>query len=65
MSGFDGVSVADISGVVQGHEFCTSDPWTYGISLLRYNDASLAPFHPIPQGQAAIAAVLKQSFQAR
>jgi hypothetical protein len=39
--------------------------WTYGISLLRWNDASLAPFHPIPQGQAAIAALLKQNFQAR
>ena len=65
VSGLEGVSVADISGVVQGHEFCTSDPWTYGISLLRYNDASLAPFHPIPQGQTAIAAVLKQSFPQR
>ncbi len=65
VSGLEGVSVADISGVVQGHEFCTGDPWTYGISLLRYNDASLAPFHPIPQGQAAIAAVLKQSFPQR
>ena len=65
VSGLDGVSVTDISGVVQGHEFCTSDPWTYGISLLRYNHASLAPFHPIPQGQAAIAALLKQNFQAR
>jgi GDSL-like Lipase/Acylhydrolase family len=65
VSGLEGVSVADISGVVQGHEFCTSDPWTYGISVLRWNDASLAPFHPIPQGQAAIAAVLRQSFQAR
>ena len=62
VSGLDGVSVADISGVVAGHEFCTSDPWTYGISVLRWNDASLAPFHPIPQAQAAIAAVLKQSF---
>ena len=65
VSGLDGVSVADISGVVAGHEFCTSDPWTYGISVLRWNDASLAPFHPIPQAQAAIAAVLKQSFQQR
>ena len=63
VSGLDGVSVADISDVVAGHEFCTSDPWTYGISVLRWNDASLAPFHPIPQGQAAIAAVLKHSFQ--
>jgi hypothetical protein len=37
----------------------------YGISLLYYNSESLAPFHPIPQAQAAIAAVLKQSFPGR
>jgi len=62
VSGIDGVSVADISGVVKGHEYCTEDPWTYGITVLYYNHQSLAPFHPIPQGQAAIAAVLRQSF---
>lgn len=62
VKGLDGVSVADISGVVAGHEYCTSDPWAYGLSVLLHNDASLAPFHPTPQGQAAIAAVLKQSF---
>jgi hypothetical protein len=62
VAGIDGVSVVDISGVVAGHEFCTSDPWTYGITVLRENVDSLAPFHPIPQGQAAIAAMLKQSF---
>lgn len=65
VSGMEGVSVADISGVVKGHEYCTEDPWTYGITVLYYNHASLAPFHPIPQGQAAIAAVLKQSFPER
>jgi len=65
VSGIDGVSVADISGVVLGHEFCTQHPWTYGLSVLLHNDASLAPFHPNPQGQAAIAAVLKQSFAGR
>jgi hypothetical protein len=65
VTGLGGVSVADISGVVRGHEFCTSDPWTYGISVLRWNDASLAPFHPIPQGQAAIAAVLKRTILAQ
>ncbi len=65
VSNIDGVSVADISGVLQGHEYCTDDPWAYGLSVLLHNDASLAPFHPIPQGQAAIAAVLKQSFPGR
>ena len=63
LNGIEGVSVADISGVIAGHEYCTSDPWTYGLSVLLHNDASLAPFHPTPNGQAAIAAVLKQSFQ--
>ncbi len=65
VSGIDGVSVADISGVLQGHEYCQPHPWAYGLSVLLHNDASLAPFHPIPQGQAAIAAVLKQSFPGR
>lgn len=65
VDGIEGVSVADISGVVKGHEYCTRDPWTYGITVLYYNKESLAPFHPIPQGQAAIAAVLKQSFPER
>ena len=44
----DGVTIADISKVVQGHEYCTSDPWTYGLSVLLVNDDSLAPFHPTP-----------------
>jgi hypothetical protein len=65
VSGLPGVSIADISSVVQGHEYCTDDPWTYGLSVLLLNDASQAPFHPTPAGQAAIAAVLKQSFPAR
>ena len=61
----EGVSVADISDVVKGHEYCTSDPWTYGLSVLYLNKESLAPFHPTPMGQAAIAAVLKKSFPGR
>jgi hypothetical protein len=50
---------------VAGHEHCTSDPWAYGLSVLVLNDASLAPFHPIPKGQAAMAAVLKKSLPDR
>ncbi|HEY3177682.1 MAG TPA: hypothetical protein VGL25_02245 [Casimicrobiaceae bacterium] len=57
------MTVADISKAVQGHERCTNDPWTYGLSVLLVNDDSLAPFHPTPQGQAAIAAVVQQSVQ--
>jgi len=64
LSGIEGVAIADISGVVAGHQFCTDDPWTYGLSvlLIRGNEDSLAPFHPTPKGQAAIAAVLRKSF---
>jgi hypothetical protein len=64
VSGIEGVSIADISGVVAGHEYCTDDPWTYGLSvlLIPHNEDSLAPFHPTPNGQAAIAAVLKAKF---
>ena len=63
VGGLEGVTVADISNIVEGHEYCTSDPWTYGLSVLLLNEDSLAPFHPTPQGQAAIAAVVKQSLQ--
>jgi len=64
VSGLSGVSVADISGVMQGHEFCTSAPWTYGLSVLLHNDDSQAPFHPTPDGQSAIAAVLQPGVSA-
>ncbi|MEO8741097.1 MAG: SGNH/GDSL hydrolase family protein [Casimicrobiaceae bacterium] len=65
VSGLNGVTIADMSNVVQGHEYCTGDPWAYGLSVLLLNDDSLAPFHPTPAGQAAYAAVLKQSFASR
>jgi lysophospholipase L1-like esterase len=59
-----GVSVADISGVVKGHEWCTDDPWAYGLSVLLLNKDSQAPFHPTPKGQAAIAAVVETALPA-
>jgi lysophospholipase L1-like esterase len=65
LAGVDGVSVVDIWGAVQDHEFCTSDPWTYGLSVLLENDDSLAPFHPTAKGQAAIAALIAPQIAAR
>lgn len=65
VSGLDGVAVADIANVVKGHEWCTNDPWAYGLSVLLVNTDSNAPFHPVPQAQAAIAAVINQVLQAR
>lgn len=58
-------AIADISNVMQGHEYCTDDPWTYGLSVLLLNDDSQAPFHPTPAGQAAIADIVKQSIPSR
>ena len=55
----DGVHVADISKVMAGHEWCTDDPWAYGLSILLLDPTSSAPFHPTPDGQAAIAAVVE------
>ena len=37
----------------------------YGLSILVLNKDSQAPFHPTPEGQAAIAALIKQSFPPR
>lgn len=50
--------IADISQALAGHEFCTADPWVYGISIWYSDIGNPAPFHPTAQGQAAIAAVL-------
>jgi len=62
VGGIEGVSIAEIKDVMAGHQYCTEDPWTYGLSVLLLNTQSLAPFHPTPDGQAAIAAVLRKNF---
>jgi hypothetical protein len=56
--GMRGVSVADTSGVLAGHEWCSSDPWAYGLSTLALNLKSQAPVHPTARGQQAIAQVV-------
>ncbi len=57
------VAVADVSQVLKGHEWCSSDPWAYGLSIYHVTSPSSfesqAPFHPTPTGQAAIAAAVK------
>lgn len=60
VSGLDGVTVADISGSMNGHKFCSSDPWTYGLSVLLLDTSSQAPFHPTAAGQASIASIVEQ-----
>lgn len=63
VAGLPGVSVADISHSLDGHEFCTDDPWTYGLTVLALNTSSNAPFHPTPAGQQAIAAIVEATLR--
>lgn len=64
VSDLDGVSIADISGAVSGHEWCTEDPWTYGLSTVWFDDIdSQAPFHPTPEGQSAIATIVESTIR--
>jgi lysophospholipase L1-like esterase len=50
--------VADVTKVLAGHTFCSTDPWVYGISIWLSSFGNPAPFHPTPAGQAAISAVV-------
>jgi lysophospholipase L1-like esterase len=63
VAGLPGVSVADISHSLDGHEFCTDDPWTYGLTVLALDTSSNAPFHPTPAGQQAIAAIVEATLR--
>ena len=55
-----GVTAVDLSGVFDGHRWCSSQPWIYGLSIFKLTNPrsllSQAPFHPTPAGQRAIAA---------
>lgn len=63
VSDLPGVTVADISHALDGHQFCTSDPWSYGLTVLALDTASNAPFHPTPDGQKAIAAIVESTLR--
>jgi hypothetical protein len=58
VGGMHGVSVADVTGALSGHQWCSPDPWAYGASILALDPQSGAPAHPTPQGQQAIAQVV-------
>jgi lysophospholipase L1-like esterase len=57
------VGVVDLSSAFDGHRWCSSDPWDYGLSIISLsNPSSLlsqAPFHPTPRGQQQIASLVK------
>jgi hypothetical protein len=58
VGGMRGVAVADVTGALAGHQWCSSDPWAYGASVLALNPQSGAPVHPTAQGQQAVARVV-------
>jgi hypothetical protein len=43
------------------HQWCSSDPWAYGASVLALNLQSGAPSHPTAQGQQAVANIVLKS----
>jgi hypothetical protein len=63
------VSFVDISGALTGHTWCTDHPWDYGLSVslqggqilnaLSASPSSDAPFHATPEGQAAMADLVR------
>ena len=53
------IAAGNVAAALGGHEWCTSDPWDYGLSVLTSGPgqfASQAPFHPTPTGQQSLAA---------
>jgi hypothetical protein len=58
-----GVAIADISGVMNQHKWCSEEPWTYGTTVLIKNPDSKAPFYPTAEGQKAIAEIVKAAIQ--
>jgi len=62
------VSLVDLSNVMSGHQWCTSDPWAYGASInFPVVNGSIvpghnqAPFHPTPAAQNAIYQAVKSA----
>ena len=59
----DGVTIVEIRDVLEGHRWCSQNPWAYGPSALLLDLESQAPFHPTVQGQAAIARLVQSAIQ--
>jgi lysophospholipase L1-like esterase len=57
------VAVADVSKAFDGHQWCSPDPWAYGLSIYSVTDPdsfySQAPFHPTPRGQQQLASLVE------
>jgi hypothetical protein len=60
---FSNVTVVDLEGAMDGHKFCSSDPWVYGPSIPApgADPTSPAPFHPTSRGQERIAELIAQA----
>jgi hypothetical protein len=60
-SEFSGMTIqtVNLGNVMNGHRWCSSDPYVYGVSIRLSDGSSPAPFHPTPEGQEAIYAKFK------
>lgn len=59
----EGVAVVDLQHAFDGHRWCSSRPWAYGLSIYQVTHPtsllSQAPFHPTPEGQGRIAGLVE------
>lgn len=62
VAGKHGVLVLDTNPLFADHEWCSPDPWVYGISIKRSDKHTMAPFHPTPAGQQAIGGAMAKVF---
>jgi hypothetical protein len=56
------VALANFSGAMVNHTWCSGDPWIYGLSILTQLPLLVkdqAPFHPTPTGQAHLAGIVE------
>jgi hypothetical protein len=65
VGGMRGVAVANVTGALAGHQWCSSEPWAYGASVLALNPQSGAPVHPTPLGQQAVAKVVLEAIPSK
>ena len=58
------VGFAEMKDALDGHQWCSSDPEAYGLSIEYTSITSLegispAPFHPTPTGQQVLAGIVE------
>ncbi len=66
-SEFDFVELVDLEAAMNGHRWCSADPWVFGPSLVLTdfpaNRDSPAPFHSTVEGHGAVSALFVEAIQ--